>query len=506
MTVPTATVVRDLDVGTWRSEVCDRFAAGARLAGLYATHRPDGAQLHALLATDTGIECLRAPLVADPDGAMFYDSLTPAVPPAFWYERALHDLSGVVPVGHPRLDPLLLPLSPGQAHPRPGHPETQAHHAAGHDDATDERGPADVSGHGVFTLPLGPVRSGVFESIEFLIETPGEEIPHLNIRPHYKHRGIARRFDGVSLPDGVLVAERVEGIASLAHALAFAHAAETLADTVAPPRARLIRVLHAELERIANHLDVVMRLCDAAGLAVATARFSWHKEDVMRLTSALCGNRFGRSVVIVGGVRAEPGLEPDAITERIGVIAKRIHADQHALMDSASFLDRLRGTGPLDPALAASHGALGPVGRASGVTEDVRVQRAYDAYPELTGFPVAGSPAGDVMARLRVRWMEIDTSLTLITEAGQRLGHLPTGPCSVPVTPADGFAAGWAEAPQGEVLYGLEVRQGRVGRCFARSASLHNMVLFHDVFHGDVFTDFPFIEASFGLSYAGVAM
>lgn len=506
MTVPTATVVRDLDVGTWRSEVCDRFAAGARLAGLYATHRPDGAQLHALLATDIGIDCLRARLVADPDGAMFYDSLTPAVPPAFWYERALHDLSGVVPVGHPRLDPLLLPLSPGQAHPRPGHPETQAHHAAAHDDAADGRGPADVSGHGVFTLPLGPVRSGVFESIEFLIETPGEEIPHLNIRPHYKHRGIARRFDGVSLDDGVLVAERVEGVASVAHALAFAHAAETLADTVPPPRARLVRVLHAELERIANHLDVVMRLCDAAGLAVATSRFSWHKEEVMRLVSALSGNRFGRNVVVVGGVRAEPGLDPGAIAERIGLIAKRIRADRRAVMDSASFLDRLRGTGPLDPTLAASHGALGPIGRASGVAEDVRVQRGYDAYPELTPFPVAGSTAGDVMARLRVRWDEVDTSVTLSTEVCQLLARSAAGPFCVPVRPADGFAAGWAEAPQGEVLYGLEVHEGRVGRCFARSASLHNMVLFHDVFHGDVFTDFPFIEASFGLSYAAVAM
>jgi formate hydrogenlyase subunit 5 len=56
------------------------------------------------------------------------------------------------------------------------------------------------------------------------------------------------------------------------------------------------------------------------------------------------------------------------------------------------------------------------------------------------------------------------------------------------------------------VLYGLEIRDGVIGRCFARSASLHNMLLFHDVFNGDVFTDFPFIEASFGLCYAGVAM
>ena len=69
-----------------------------------------------------------------------------------------------------------------------------------------------------------------------------------------------------------------------------------------------------------------------------------------------------------------------------------------------------------------------------------------------------------------------------------------------------GYAAGWAEAPQGEVLYGVELADGRIRRCFARSASFHNMVLFHDVWNGDVLTDFAFIEASFGLSYAAVAM
>ncbi|EUA76255.1 putative nADH-ubiquinone oxidoreductase, chain 49kDa [Mycobacterium xenopi 4042] len=185
----------------------------------------------------------------------------------------------------------------------------------------------------------------MFESIEFLIETPGEDIPHLNIRPHYKHRGIAKRFESLPVSDGILVAERVEGVASIAHALAFAHAVETLADVTPPPRARMARVIHAELERIANHLDVVMRLCDAAGIAVPTARFGWHKECVLRLVSALCGNRFGRSVVCPGGVNAEPRLTPAAISEHVGALLRRIHGDRDALMVDASFLDRLRGTG-----------------------------------------------------------------------------------------------------------------------------------------------------------------
>ena len=69
-----------------------------------------------------------------------------------------------------------------------------------------------------------------------------------------------------------------------------------------PWAAALVRVLHAELERLACHLDVIVRLADGAGLAVATARFGWHKERVLRLAGQLSGSRFGRGVVVPGGV------------------------------------------------------------------------------------------------------------------------------------------------------------------------------------------------------------
>lgn len=512
MTATTTPEVIDLPFKQWREVVVDQVAAGTRFAGVYASHsaapneRESYARLHTLLVGASGVGCVRTQLTSAADGSISYPALTPEVPAAFWYERALHDLSGIVPIGHPRLDPLLLPRQPGQPSPRPGFVNHAALDAHIHSSAAEQRGPVDVAGGGVFTLPLGPVRSGVYESIEFLIETPGEDIPHLNIRPHYKHRGIAKRFETLLLPDAILVAERVEGISSVAHAIAFAHAAEKLASTVPPRRAQLLRVIHAELERIANHLDVVTRLCDAAGIAVPLARFGWHKESTMRLVSALCGNRFGRSVVCVGGINDEPRLPPAEVAARLSVLIGRIRRDRDILMVNASFLDRLRGTGHLDPSLAASHGALGPVGRGSGCDDDAR-RRPYAGYGELPPVEAAGvQQQGDALARLKVRWAEIDSSATLIEQACGRLGDIGYTDLRSPVEVVDGFALGWSESAQGEVLYGLEVRDGTIGRCFARSASLHNMLLFHDVFGGDVFTDFPFIEASFGLCYAGVAM
>ncbi|WP_051088036.1 NADH-quinone oxidoreductase subunit C [Mycobacterium sp. 155] len=506
MTLTTPTTVTDLLLPLWYEQVTGRVETGDRFAGVYCAHRDDLAVLHALLVGPDTVRCLRTALAPDAAGQTSYPALTPHVPAAFWYERALHDLSDVTPLGHPRLDPLLLPRDPGQPSPRPGQLDNIALQEHPHSRATDHHGPVDVVGRGMFSLPLGPVRSGVFESIEFLIETPGENIPHLNIRPHYKHRGIAKQFEGRALADGILVAERVEGIASVAHALAYAHAVEALTTVVPPRTAGLMRVVHAELERVANHLDVVARLCEAAGLSVATARFAWHKETVMRLVSALCGNRFGRGVVCPGGIVGPVGLSPDQISRQLHTIAARISSDRKALMSDSTFLDRVRGTGHLDPQLAAAHGALGPVGRGSGCVDDAR-HRVYDGYAELPSIQLAVEDRGDAQARLRVRFNEIDSSCLLIRQACDRLIDLPDSPIHTPVpTDADGYTIGWAEAPQGEVIYGLDARDGIVGRCFARSASLHNMLLFHDVFGHDVFTDFPFIEASFGLSYAGVAM
>ena len=200
------------DVGTLWEELTTRVGAGDRFAGLSGS-RPEGGPLvlSAHVATAAGLDTLEAPL---PPSAASYPALTPRLGAAFWYERVIHDRFGVVPEGHPRLAPLI----------RPGSPEEHAL-------------PRHVAGYGVFTIPHGPVRSGVLESMEYLVETPGEAIPHLNMRVFYKHRGVADRFAGMTADDGVLLAERAEGIASVAHALAFCHAIETIAGSQPPPAA-----------------------------------------------------------------------------------------------------------------------------------------------------------------------------------------------------------------------------------------------------------------------------
>ena len=177
-------------------------------------------------------------------------------------------------------------------------------------------------------------------------------------------------------------------------------------------------------------------------------------------------------------------------------------------MGTSSFLDRLRGTGPLTQDRAREHGALGPIGKASGYADDARLARPYDAYP-LLGVEPCREPA--------LRRRRHDPAPGPLRGGGAGLPPHPAWPLSdlpergrltprAPCDPPDGRATGWAEAPQGEVLYDLTIEGGRIARCQPRSASFHNLVLMHEVFAGDILTDFPFIEASFGLSVAGAAL
>ena len=480
------------------SEVVRRVAAGARFAGLFASPVVDDTRLLAVLISDDTVSVAQT-LVAGAPGR--YPSLRACGPAALWYEREIHDLFGLEVSEHARRDPLVVALS-GTERPRPGIARVLA--PLDVDDATLS---LHLRGEGVFTISYGPVRSGVFESIEYVVETPGEDIPHLGVRASYKHRGVEARFAGMSIADAVLLAERVEGVASVAHAISFCAALERASGSEVPVEASLVRVMHAELERVANHLDSTVRHTEAAGQAVAYARFARHKEEIQRLRARLCGSRFGRGVVVPGGVEGAPLLGHADLTTALAALRYEVDADTRLLMNTPSFIDRLRGTGVVSTQLARRFGAVGPVARGSGVEEDTRLTRPYAAYEELGMESSQVRGDGDALSRLRVRTAEIEQSFSLIQSAADALSSrspVAATRWSTDLGEVTGEALGWAEAPQGEVLTWVEVDHGRVTRVKPRSASFQNMALFPAAFPKDILTDFAFIEASFGLSVAGV--
>jgi formate hydrogenlyase subunit 5 len=487
------TLTNTVSLDLFRESVDHEIVEGARLCGLIAlTNEPS---IVAVLEERDGYRCVVAEL---DDDTTAYPALSVQLPAAEWYEREIRDLTGLTAVGATSDAPLVFPgRTPGWQHSRHGgEPLAEV-------DTTPL--PSAVHGEGAFTIPYGPVRSGVFETVEFVVETTGEEILRLHVRPHYKHRGIKRRFQDLDVGDAVLLAERFEGTCSVAHSLALCTALEEIAGVEPPNEAQLLRVVHAELERIAVHLDSIIRHTEGAGLAVAYARLSTHKEHVMRLRADLCGSRFGRGVVVPGGVAGASLLSASATGERLHAIERDLTSDLHALMSTPSFLDRLRRTGPLSRDTAMRYGAVGPVGRGSGLVQDVRVDHPYGAYRHLGFEPATSYRAGDALARQWVRIYEVEQSFHLVQQALDELTSHATTSWSTPITPSPGVALAAVEAPQGELLYLVTVSDSGAVTVMPRTASFHNMCLFAEAFAGDIYTDFVFIEASFGLSFAGVA-
>jgi formate hydrogenlyase subunit 5 len=458
-----------------------------RLMMLFVSPRTDGGrELCALVATHDGVRRFQGRLDRES-----YPALTPRIPAAHWFEREIHDLWCVAPQGHPRLEPLVIH----------GPADTEVRLPADEEDVRREhRGAERLSGPGVFVIPYGPVRSGVFESAQFLVQTGGEDAAYIAQRLFFKRRGAERRICEVPLSLAVLVAERVSGTSSVAHALAFSHALESLAQVRVPERAQAIRRVLAELERLYNHLEATVRECEDASLSVGQAQFAALKERLHRLAAAVAGNRYLRGAIVPGGTRVDLDARAiDLISSTLKAWERDWRRALGVLLRTDSFLDRLVSAGPLSEQDARDFACVGPIARASEVDIDTRRDLPYDGYRHVA---VARHADGDAMARMEVRFGEVECSLELIRSA---LAGSPPGPTRSQLGHlTQEVALGAAESARGETLYWLEAGGPDSLRfCKLRAASFMNFGAFNRVFDSQVLTDFAFIEHSFGLSPAG---
>ena len=213
-----------------RTVTADAFAAqlerlSGRLMLLFAVQENGNTrQLSAIVRTGEGLIRLRAPL----RGA--YPAVTPRVPAAHWFEREIHDLYAITPEGHPRLEPLIRHAPDRGEVELPEEEDVRPQH----------RGAQRLGGAGVFVIPYGPVRSGVFEAAQFLIQTGGEDVAYCAQRLLLKRRSAERRISEVPLNLAVLVAERVcRNLERCPCACLLPCGGVWLAETEVPPRAQV---------------------------------------------------------------------------------------------------------------------------------------------------------------------------------------------------------------------------------------------------------------------------
>ena len=461
-----------------------RREEGAVFADLFAIPAPGGTLLTVLFALPErhGWLALRD-LVGH--GAT-YPSLTEVVPAATWYEREVAETAAIVARGHIGLRELGLLDADG---------------ALG-------RLTLAPAPEGVVDYPLGPVRSGIVESGHYTIRTVGEEIVDLHLQLGYKHRGVERLLASVAPALAPRVAERLSGTDAVAHALAAVQALEALTGTTISPRAALLRSLFAELERLHNHVGFQADLCQATGLSVAQAQFEILRERLLRLNARLVGHRYLFGAVTLGGVADDLDVpELDDARETVGSVRHALVETGRLAAASASHMDRLSTAGQVSPADAIDLALTGPVARASGLDLDARRDHPYAGYAS-TAVRVPVLDQGDAAARMQLRLDEALVSADLAIEWADALAREPE-PVEPQTRPGaarpSAVGLGWAEGARGTEIHWLETRaDGSIARHRVRSASFACWQAFARCVPGsNILTDFPIIEQSFGLSFAG---
>ena len=426
-----------------------------------------------------------------------YPSITNKVAAANWYEREIQDLFGLIPLDHP--DPRR--LMNFEDWPEGVHPLRKDFDIKTKPPRVDgEYIYRRVEGEGVYEIPVGPVHAGVIEPGHFRFSVAGEPIINLEIRHFYTHKGVEKLFENISIDKAVFLAERISGDNSVAHAVAFCQAMEKIAAINIPPRAKHIRTILLELERIYNHLADIAGIATDVAFSFGAAHANKLKEDVLQLNERVTGSRLLRGMNTIGGVRRDLGDKKDEILLSLSIIQRDFRKLMEHLISTPSLMDRIETTGRLYNDIAKGLHVVGPVGRASGIDRDMRRDHPYAAYKEFN-FKVIVSKAGDVLARTIVRADELCESVGLIEQA---LWSLPEGDIRMTVNEVcDGQALGFCEAPRGETLYWIRTSGNKIERCKVRDPSFCNWLSIEYAVLDNIVPDFPIINKSLSLSYSG---
>jgi len=436
-----------------------------------------------------------------------FPTLSVIFPALNWSEREAQDLFGLQAVGHP--NPRSLVLHPGW--PLGFHP-LRKDYKAGEEHKEFVRAPLvfpEMRGDGIFQVSVGPIHAGIIEPGHFRFYTLGEAVLHLEAQLFFTHKGIEKLLEGKSIEEGLHIIERVCGVCTVSHSLAYCAAVEKLASLEVPRKALLWRTILAELERVYNHVGDIGNMCAGVGLALGSANGSQCKENLQRLNLEFFGHRFLRGMVVPGGMKSIPGAQgSQAILNRLLGLSDDFEEWIPLLLGHEGFRQRAVATGILKTEVALDMGATGPTARASGIPIDWREFHAHLLYPELNVKAIVKQD-GDCWSRLMVRVKETRESFrilnTLLREAMKGPEFDYDKPTFMALEEVKRMAPAWGcvESPKGtDVIWLMLDDECRIYRCRIRSASYANWPVVPLTVPGNIVPDFPLINKSFELCYS----
>jgi len=300
-------------------------------------------------------------------------------------------------------------------------------------------------------VPIGPYHPLREEPEFFTLTVEGEKVVDIDVKVGYNHRGIEKLSESKTFDQSTFLVERICGICSTSHPFAFTRAVEDIAAVCVPERAKYIRTIIAEGERIHSHL---LWLGLAGHFLGYNTVYMWAwklREEILDVMEILSGNRNSYAMFRPGGVRRDIKAEDiPGVVKKIDSIVPTLEMLKKAVIDDPVLHARTKGIGILSREDSINYSALGPTSRASGVARDVRKDSPYGAYDKIE-WQMIVTQNGDVFDKLVVRILEIFESIKIMKTC---LLDLPSGEIDAKIKsipPGEGI--GCIEAPRGETFH-----------------------------------------------------
>ncbi|MCQ9205332.1 MAG: nickel-dependent hydrogenase large subunit [Omnitrophica bacterium] len=349
-------------------------------------------------------------------------------------------------------------------------------------------------------VPIGPYHPLQEEPEFFTLTVEGEKIVDIDVRVGWNHRGIEKLSESKSFDQSTFLVERICGICSTSHPFAYTRAVEDIISIEVPERAKYIRTIIAEGERIHSHL---LWLGLAGHFLGYNTVYMWAwklREEILDVMEILSGNRNNYAMFKPGGVRRD--INPDdipGVVKKIDSIIPTLVMLKKAVIDDPVLHARTKGVGVLTKEDSISYCALGPTSRASGVARDIRKDCPYGVYDKLE-WDMIVTQNGDVFDKLLVRVLETFESIKIVKQC---LKDLPKGEIDAKIKnipPGEGI--GHIEAPRGECFhYVLSDGTNRPARHKVRAPTFMNLPTYKATVIGETISDATIILAAIDPCY-----
>jgi len=406
-----------------------------------------------------------------------YQSLTPQIPQAHLFEREIFETINIFPKNHPWLKPLR--------------------------DSQSSKMEFFSLTEDIHEVAVGPIHAGIIEPGHFRFQCYGECVKFLEIVLGYQHRGIEKALKHGPTKKTIHYMETIAGDTSIGHAIAYCQAMEQLACCKIPIRAEIIRAVLLELERLANHTGDLGALANDIGYLPTASYCGRLRGDFLNITALICGNRFGRNIVTVGGINNDiDDITIKFILDKLETTYEDVKSSVELLFQCDHAAGRLEKTGILDKKTAQDLGIVGVAARASGINIDSRLQFPTGIYSTCP-IKIATQHKGDVWARARVRYLEIINSYEYIKTI---LAMLQPGPIITLIGPLaiDALTLSLVEGWRGEICHvALTDFEGNFLNYKIIDPSFHNWTGLAMVMRDEDIMNFPLCNKSFNLSYCG---